>query len=86
MLIVWYGILKSGKKPIIHMLHWSALSIRISSNICSLFLTYCLGSGSSVNIVIELETLTLSAHVSGVEIWGGCLSLFMVWWGSRVVF
>ena len=67
-LIVWYDILKSGKKPIIHLLHWSTLSIRISSDIYSLFIVCCIGSGSSVNLVIELETLTLSTYVLGVEI------------------
>jgi len=61
-LTVWKGILKPGKKPTMHLFHFSAVSVRISWGILRRAPTFCLGIGSSEKRVLESVTLTLSAH------------------------
>lgn len=58
----WKGILKPGKNPTMHLVHCDVFS----NSICSVILRQCpagcRGMGSNVNLVLESETLTLSAH------------------------
>jgi hypothetical protein len=61
-LTAWNGIRNPGKNPIMQRFHCSELSESIAFVILRLQPTGCLESGSRVNLVLELETLTLSAH------------------------
>jgi hypothetical protein len=57
----WYGILKPGKNPTMHLFHFPVVSRRISSGITSLVPANCLGIPSKENLVLVFVTLTLSA-------------------------
>jgi hypothetical protein len=86
----WNGKRNPGKNPIMQRFYCSELSEDIASVILRLQPTGCLESGSRMNLVLELETLTLSVHELWVlsEFGLGVLvfGFIMVWGGTWYVF
>jgi hypothetical protein len=81
----WKGILKPGKKPTMHLVHCDVFS----NNMCSVILrqcpTGCRGMGSKVNLVLESETRTLSAHEVWMAVGASLVAWFLLFWFFVVV-